>query len=161
MTLTRRTPLRRTGRLPARRSEPRRSSFFTVPDYAEHLAAQPCAFGRYFHTAAHCHPVIQVHHQRAGAGAGLRRPDTHAMPACVTCHAQRHAHVGNFAGLGRDAVNGIEVILIAEQQRAWFGRRVDAEDLPTVRAAAEAGRATRGLLAASPITAGIAGHEAS
>lgn len=54
---------------------------------------------------------------------------------------------------------GDAMTTIAEKQRAWLGRRVEADDLPTVRAAVEAGHATRGLFAATTSTAGVAGIE--
>lgn len=155
--LTRRAPMRRT-QLRRRREEPRRSSFFLVPDYVDHLRALGCSTCRYFGLA--CIEPIVIHHMREGGGASLRRPDTWAMPVGNACHMRRHAHAREF-DIGRAAVNHIERVICGGLQSSWFGRAlVDADDI-TVRAAVEAGAPTRGLYAAAhPLTAGVAGIEA-
>lgn len=153
--LRRSAPLRSRSRLPARRATPRRSSFFAVPDYAAYLAALPCAFG---FGSCPGRP-IEIHHQREGGGASLRRPDTHAIPACSKCHKDRHNGTGAFKGSTKQQRRDLESALIATHQAAWFGRALTEADLPTVRAAVEAGLTTRGLLAATTSIAGRAGIE--
>ncbi len=148
-------PAQRKG-IRARRATPRRSSFFAVPDYHAHLAALPCAFGFGLCPGQ----PIEVHHQREHGGASLRRPDTHAIPACRQCHRARHDGTRQFKGSTQQQRRDIESALIATHQVAWFGCALVEADLPTVRAAVEAGTPTRGLFAAHPITAGTAGPEA-
>jgi hypothetical protein len=158
--LNRSKPMARGKRIAARRATPRRSSYFADPAYLDFVRAQPCAIARHFELPAWCGPS-EPDHQREGAGAGQKRPDPFAYPACRAHHECQHALTGVFTGFTRDARRAVVSALIAQSQRAFYGRALTEDDLSTVRAAVEAGVPTRGLLAATTSTAGAAGIEAA
>jgi hypothetical protein len=133
----RRTPI-------GRRQTARRSSYFRDDAYLDSLRVLPwCAIARYFGLdPASCSPVMEANHPREGAGFGQRRPDPLAYNGCHTCHRRRHAKTGEWAGLSLHDVRRAERLMAYEPQRLHYGRLLLDADLPTVRAAVEAGAST-------------------
>lgn len=161
--LRRGTPLARTSRLAARRATPRRSSYFRDDAYLAFVRSQPCAIARHFALpTTSCTGPCDPDHQREGAGAGQKRPDPFAYPACRIHHDDRHAARGPWARLSRAERNHVIRVLVGASQARWYGRALTDADLSTVRAAVEAGRSTRGLFTATnPIPAAAGRPEAA
>ena len=112
--LTRRKPLARAaapkrrakleggGRLPARRSTPRRSSRIEAPHYLAWLRLQRCGVAIAFpEEAARCSGPIDPEHKREGVGMGQRASDADAWACCRLHHDERHDGRGPFAAMDR------------------------------------------------------------
>jgi hypothetical protein len=101
-TLTRKTPLARTSRLPRRRATPRRSSRVENPHYLAWLREQPCGVPYLLKDAAGpCGGPVDPEHKREGVGMGQRASDADAWACCRVHHDQRHDGRGVFATMSR------------------------------------------------------------
>jgi hypothetical protein len=101
-TLTRKTPLARTSRLPRRRATPRRSSRVENPHYLAWLREQPCGVPYLLKVAAGpCGGPVDPEHKREGVGMGQRASDADAWACCRVHHDQRHDGRGVFATMTR------------------------------------------------------------
>lgn len=130
-----------------RREEPRRSSYFRDPGYLAWLRERPCGvrvacLSAGIGLAYECSLRIDPEHQREGIGAGQRAPDPMAWACCRRHHDQRHDGRGFFDGASLEMVRDFVRARISECQAAYYGRALDESDLPTVRAAVEAGAPT-------------------
>lgn len=102
--LTRKTPLARTSRIPARRSTPRRRDADVVrnPHYLAWLREQPCGVAAIFRDkAGPCGGPVDPEHKREGVGMGQRASDADAWACCRVHHDQRHDGRGVFATMTR------------------------------------------------------------
>lgn len=100
--LTRRTPLRRTGRVRPRREDPRRSSRVENPHYLAWLRLQRCGVAVAFPAeASRCAGPTDPEHKREGVGMGQRASDVDAWGCCRLHHDERHDGRGVFAAMDR------------------------------------------------------------
>lgn len=150
-TLGRSAPMRRGVPIKKCRETTRRSSYFEDRGYLDFLRGeQGCQIAAELDTDPRdCWERIDPDHLRAGAGGGQTAPDPMAYSACRLHHTHQHGGNGVFKGWGRRRIDALCAKLAAIAQARYYGRAVTAADLPTIRAATEAGQPTRGLFAAA------------
>ncbi len=108
--LTRKTPLARTSRMPARRSTPRRSSRVSDPAYLAWVRTLVCCA----RDLSPCSGGIEADHAAKKVGGGRKSDDRGAIALCRSHHQARHDYAGPFRSW------------TAPQLRAWLDEHIVA-----------------------------------
>jgi len=132
--LTRKTPLARTSRIPARRSTPRRRDADVVrnPHYLAWLREQPCGVAAIFRDkAGPCGGPVDPEHKREGIGMGQKASDMDAWACCRVHHDQRHDGRGVFATMTRAELRTFIRMQIAMFKTAYTAHLASLPSAPT------------------------------
>jgi hypothetical protein len=93
--------LKRTGRVKAKRSTPRRSNREHDQEYMAKVRELPCIVGEMLpHSFVH-EREMHAHHMGA-RGLGQKCSDYETVPMCALCHANWHNCADEFAGWSKE-----------------------------------------------------------